>query len=147
MTSSKGEKMPTDSIAQVCHAANRAYCQSLGDHSQPDWEHAPDWQKSSAIAGVEFHLRTLHSGSQPVPSASHENWLKQKTAEGWKYGPVKDAAQKEHPCFVPYDQLPAEQKVKDYIFGAIVGAFYRAEAETVQRRLLEVIDSSYLGGE
>ena len=42
--------------------------------------------------------------------------MKQKTEEGWKYGPVKDADEKEHPCYVPYEELPTEQKSKDYIF-------------------------------
>lgn len=29
-------------IAQVCHEVNRAYCQALGDDSQPAWDDAPD---------------------------------------------------------------------------------------------------------
>jgi hypothetical protein len=43
-----------------------------------------------------------------------------RNGDGWKYGPVKDPEKKEHPCFVPYDRLPTEQKAKDYIFGAVV---------------------------
>lgn len=105
-------------IARVCHEANRAYCQALGDDSQPAWEDAPEWQRSSAINGVQFHLANPDAG----PSHSHDEWLKEKAATGWKYGPVKDPEKKEHPCFVPYDQLPAEQKAKDYIFRAIVHA-------------------------
>lgn len=41
-------------------------------------------------------------------------------AAGWKYGPVKDPERKEHPCFVPYDGLPPEQRAKDYLFRAVV---------------------------
>jgi len=48
--------------------------------------------------------------------------LKVKEADGWKYGPVKDAEKKEHPCFRPYNLLPRDQKAKDYIFRAIVHA-------------------------
>lgn len=66
------------------------------------------------------------------PSASHDSWLKEKREQGWKYGPVKDADKKEHPCFVPYDELPVEQRTKDYIFSAIVKAFFAAhKTETV----------------
>lgn len=54
------------------------------------------------------------------PSAFHESWLEEKRATGWKYGPAKDADKREHPCFVPYDELPVEQRAKDHIFGAIV---------------------------
>jgi hypothetical protein len=99
-------------IAKVCHEVNKAYCESLGDLSQADWDAAPDWQRESAINGVEFHI----SNPDAPPSDSHESWLAQKQAEGWKYGPIKDADKKEHPCFVPYEQLPTEQKAKDYIF-------------------------------
>ena len=56
------------------------------------------------------------------PSHSHEEWLKEKAATGWKYGPVKDLAKKEHPCFVPYDELPPEQKAKNALFVGVVNA-------------------------
>lgn len=103
-------------IAQVCHEVNKAFCESIGDASQPDWANAPDWQKESAMNGVQFHL----DNPDASPSASHENWLKQKEADGWKYGPVKDSDLKEHPCFIPYDQLPVEQRSKDFLFKQIV---------------------------
>jgi hypothetical protein len=45
-----------------------------------------------------------------------------KEADGWKHGPVKDPEKKEHPCMVPYGQLPAEQRAKDYLFIAVVKA-------------------------
>lgn len=119
--------MNVTQIAQVCHEANRAYCTTLGDFSQAPWYVAPEWQKKSAITGVEFHLKTLQSGAEPQPSASHDSWLAEKRADGWKYGPVKNSETKEHPCFVPYDALPAEQKLKDFIFCAVVKTFYAAE--------------------
>lgn len=119
-------KLDVQQIARVCHEANRAYCATLSDYSQSLWDGAPEWQRKSAITGVEFHLRTLESGSEPKPSASHESWLAEKERDGWKFGAVKDAAKKEHPCFVSYDELPAEQKLKDFIFCAIVKAFYAA---------------------
>ena len=69
-------------------------------------------------------------GSEVPPSASHDSWLKQKKADGWKWGPEKNPDKKEHPCCLPYEQLPADQRMKDYLFGAIVKAFYEAEAKT-----------------
>jgi len=103
-------------IAKVCHEINRAYCEALGDDSQLPWEDTPEWQKDSAIKGVNFHIENPDSTPQQI----HENWLKQKEVEGWKYGKVKDAEKKEHPCCVPYDKLPIDQKAKDYLFRTIV---------------------------
>ncbi len=110
--------LTVDDIAAICHEANRAFCEKLGDNSQPYWEDAPDWQKDSAIDGAQFHLVDADAS----PSASHENWLKLKVEEGWVYGPVKDPEKKEHPCCVPYEQLPIEQKCKDYLFKGVVEA-------------------------
>lgn len=110
--------MDIERIAAVCHEANRQHCQSIGDGSQLPWDQAPAWQRTSAIHGVAFHIDNPDAG----PSGSHENWYRVKEADGWKYGPVKDVAKKEHPCMVPYSQLPPEQRVKDDIFVAIVRA-------------------------
>lgn len=109
--------MTDEHIAQVAHEVNRAYCEALGDTSQPAWGDAPDWQRNSAKNGVVFHRSTT-----ATPKESHENWLKQKREEGWVYGPVKDPALKQHPCFLPYEDLPAEQRAKDYIFRAVVNS-------------------------
>lgn len=111
-------------IAAVAHSVNRAYCFALGDHSQPTWSDAPQWQKDSAIAGVKFHMANPNAG----PAASHESWLAEKRADGWQWGPVKDADKKEHPCFVAYVDLPKEQQAKDYLFCAIVHSMIDHEA-------------------
>lgn len=105
-------------IAKVAHEVNRAYCSALGDNSQPEWKAAPDWQRSSAITGVEFHIANPNAG----PDHSHNAWLEEKTADGWKYGAVKDAEKKEHPCCVSYEELPIEQKAKDFLFRGVVHA-------------------------
>ena len=106
-----------EQIARVCHEANRAYCATLGDQSQPPWADAPQWQKDSAIQGVQFHLAS---------HKAHEKWLEQKRNEGWQYGPVKDPEHELHPFFMPYD---VDQRMKDYIFGSIVQAFFEGSSD------------------
>ena len=105
-------------IARITHEVNRAYCESIGDNSQPSWEEAPDWQKKSAIAGVEF----LQNTPLATPEMSHQSWLDVKEADGWVYGETKDPEKKTHPCIVPYGDLPKEQQAKDALFHAIVRA-------------------------
>ena len=103
-----------EACARAAHEVNRAYCIALGDNSQPPWEQAPEWQKSSARNGVAGALR----GN--IPAQSHESWLAEKRANGWKYGPVKHPEQKMHPCMVPYEDLPAWQRSKDRLFVSTV---------------------------
>jgi hypothetical protein len=60
----KGREMKVEEIAKVAHEVNRAYCQAIGDNSQPTWEEAPGWQRDSAINGVLLHLSNdLGAGS------------------------------------------------------------------------------------
>ena len=111
------------SIARICHEVNAAYCAALGDHTQTDWEHAPEWQQQSAIKGAELHLANPNLGVD----ASHNAWMDEKRETGWTYGPLKDPVKKEHPCFVPYADLPTEQKAKDFIFRGVVHAVAREQ--------------------
>jgi len=105
-------------IAMICHQANKAYCESIGDNSQKDWKDAEEWQRESAIKGVEFRLNNPTAGSD----AQHNSWMKEKVDQGWRYGPVKDATEKTHPCIVPFTELPEAQQIKDRLFCAIVDA-------------------------
>lgn len=111
-------------IAMVAHEANRAYCAALGDNTQPEWAFAPNWQRASAESGVEFHLQNPDA----TEAASHESWLAEKERDGWKFGPVKDPALKEHPCFMPFEYLPKSQQIKDRLFKAVVDALRGMEA-------------------
>ncbi len=113
-----------ESIARICHEVNKAYCQALGDFSQPEWDQAPDWQKESAFKGVQLHLNDPTAG----PAASHASWYAQKEQDGWKYGAFKDPENKLHPCMVPFAELPPEQRAKDFIFRAVVHAIAREQA-------------------
>ena len=108
-------------IARACHEANRAYCVAIGDGSQVAWDEAPAWQKDSACKGV---LGVLCNGD--TPRQSHESWVAEKIRTGWKYGLRKDPQKLEHPCIVPYEQLPPQQQHKDELFGAVCVAMARA---------------------
>lgn len=107
--------MRIEGIARVAHEANRALQVELGDPAiSPHWDEAPQWQRDSAIEGVESTLEGAD------PEGLHESWCDFKEKDGWVYGEVKDADKKTHPCLVSYDQLPEEQRVKDDLFRQVV---------------------------
>lgn len=105
-------------IASVCHEVNRAICECAGDMSQKSWGEAEQWQRDSAIKGVEFALANPNASAD----AQHNAWLNDKLNDGWVYGAAKDADAKVHPCICAYDELPFEQRVKDHTFKAVVRA-------------------------
>lgn len=105
-------------IAMVCHEANRAWCLANGDNTQKTWANAASWQTDSAIEGVEFHIDNPKAGD----SASHNNWMKSKKADGWGFGETKDETLKTHPRLVSFKKLPEFQQRKDALFRAIVHA-------------------------
>lgn len=44
---------------------------------------------------------------------THEVWAAERMKEGWTWGPVRSDERKEHPCLVPYDELPEIEKDYD----------------------------------
>lgn len=46
---------------------------------------------------------------------AHEVWAAQRISDGWSYGPVRDESGRRHPCLVPYENLPEEEKRYDRI--------------------------------
>ena len=49
----------------------------------------------------------------------HEVWAETRIKQGWMYGPERNDKQKKHPCLIPYEELPEEEK--EYDRGTSVG--------------------------
>ena len=62
-------------------------------------------------------------GSRLDPKRSHQKWREARIADGWTGGDY-DFEKKTHPNLaVPsYEELPFEQKIKDYVFWGVVQA-------------------------
>lgn len=43
----------------------------------------------------------------------HEVWSDQRLKDGWKLGPARDDAKKEHPCLKPFPELSESEKEYD----------------------------------
>lgn len=109
-----------EDVAKIAHEVNRAWCEYNEDMSQERWEDAPEWQRKSAINGAAFHRENPSAGNDN----SHNSWMAEKLADGWKYGPVKNPDTKEHPCIVPFSELPRDQQFKDQLFRTICRAAF-----------------------
>ena len=43
----------------------------------------------------------------------HEVWAKSRMDQGWTYGPERSDILKQHPCLIPYEDLPEIEKAYD----------------------------------
>ena len=43
----------------------------------------------------------------------HEVWAQNRMEQGWTYGVERSDSLKQHPCLIPYDELPDEEKAYD----------------------------------
>lgn len=106
-------------IARLCHEANRSIQIFLGEKPNPHWDELDVELKNSTYAGVLYALDGL------TPEQLHERWRIHKAEDGWVFGPTKDFERKTHPCMVPYNALPVEQRLKDQVFATIVRTYRR----------------------
>lgn len=43
----------------------------------------------------------------------HEVWAQTRISQGWSYGPERNDELKTHPCLIPYEELPEEEREYD----------------------------------
>lgn len=64
------------------------------------------------VSGVELpeELKPL---TEMLAKNTHDVWAQTRITQGWRFGESRDDAKKLHPCLVPYEALPEEEKVFD----------------------------------
>ncbi len=70
--------------------------------------------------------------TEQLARSAHDAWARRRLDEGWRRGPRRDDAKKEHPCLVPYEELPDAEKEYDRSVSletlrTLVGLGYRIE--------------------
>lgn len=102
-------------LVLAIHEANKEIQQQTDEFIPQLSEHLT----KSILDGVYFVLDNPNC----TPEQQHNNWVHFKRADGWKYGPEKDFERKEHPCLVPYSELPEIQQRKDSVFRQTLDKF------------------------
>ena len=73
---------------------------------------------------MTYHPEPLDSGAIALPDElreltellarnAHDVWARLRFAQGWRWGPERSDATKEHPSLVPYEDLPESEKQAD----------------------------------
>lgn len=66
------------------------------------------------VAGVSLSSELVQLTERLAENA-HDLWAAQRPAQGWTFGPHRDDAKKQHPCPIPYAELPDKEKEYDRI--------------------------------
>ncbi len=78
--------------------------------------------------------KSLNELMEKMAKNTHENWAKQRISEGWTYAEKRDDKAKTHPCLIPYEDLPEQEKEYDRITSQetlkfIIKSGYKIEKE------------------
>lgn len=63
-------------------------------------------------SAIKLPQDLLDLGEQ-IAKNVHDVWAAGRIKNGWTYGPVRNDANKQHPCLVPYEELPEDEKAYD----------------------------------
>lgn len=72
-------------------------------------EYIPNPAETSDVKLPEELLPLIEEMAKNV----HEVWAQNRINDGWKYGKERDDDRKTHPCLVPYNELPEDEKEYD----------------------------------
>jgi RyR domain-containing protein len=55
----------------------------------------------------------IEQATEDLARNAHETWAALRLSQGWRHGPERNDARKEHPSLVPYEVLPESEKQAD----------------------------------
>ena len=74
--------------------------------------HGPYDPSPIDLSGIELP-ESLLDLTEAIAENTHEVWSRNRLAEGWTYGPVRDDANLRHPGLLPYSELSESEKEYD----------------------------------
>lgn len=119
------EKNFLECLAANAHEQVRMYkiMISSGVVVDDGWEDCSEEHRESTRAGVRLIVNRLMDAadtgdvdSSVTVKMLHNSWMERKKANGWTYGPILDMEKKTHPCFLPYEMLSEEERMRDTVF-------------------------------
>lgn len=109
-----------NNIARVAYSAIREWCIASGQEYTDVWDNLPPKYQDHVRLVV---ARAFFTMEVPRPRQLHEACLEEGIANGWTYGEKVDREKKQHPDISPWIKLSMDQRIKEHLMSAIIGAF------------------------
>jgi hypothetical protein len=84
------------------------------------WEELDSFTRYSNISSSDFDYvlrRLYHEEKVPLETLAHLEhirWCRYYYLNNWRYGSVRNNAERVHTCLIPYEELSDEEKLKDF---------------------------------
>ena len=72
-----------------------------------------DQKLNQAVVGLQVDGEEYQSLCLQLAKVRHESWMRDKSASGWRYGPLLNVKEKTHPLMRPWSDLPQQYKDVD----------------------------------
>ncbi|MBN2088150.1 NAD-binding protein, partial [candidate division KSB1 bacterium] len=124
-----------DQMAQAIHAEylEKNPSEAEDNASKRSWSQLSEEYRDAnrqAADHIDIKLRAINcktisvSGKQPpakmtveeieiLAKMEHNRWKAERLLKGWTYAPERDDVNKKHPCIVPWEDLPEDERDKD----------------------------------
>mgnify|MGYP003640624765 CR=1 FL=1 len=106
-------------VAKTAHATHRAYCIEMGIPTQPKWNDVESEHKQVVCNSVNLIL----IGHIDTVEESHDEFIKFKHSQGWRFGEIYSIENKINPRMVAFSRLTLEQRIKERLFFECVVSF------------------------
>ena len=111
-------------MMETIHDVNNAIRVHFGEKADPPLNEL----SKEVLVGKLNGIKKVIENPGITPEMMHKEWMDSHIKDGWVYGEVKDFEKKTHPCLIPYEELPENQRLKDRIFVALVNSMkYKGE--------------------
>jgi len=104
-------------VARMVHQTDKAYCESIGDYSNKNWEQAEPADKKRMEDIVQFYT----DNPLAMDCSIHNVWIKAMVMDGWVKGDEFNPFTKTHPGIIKFEEIPFEQQVRATIIRRVIG--------------------------
>lgn len=118
-----------DKVFAYVHEINRAIRYINGQDPGPVLENMKELNPAK-YAGIRKEVEDrLYREMGMSAEMQHQRWIYAKLLDGWTYGPKEDSEKKMHPSMRSFRDLPAEERLKDVVFVAVIDFFRMVRQE------------------